>query len=127
MEDRVALLRASTRPLFVAIGPVIQEILGLGGQVLADALDGVALSVIQGQKFEAVAQTLSVADNGADFDGIRCKGKRDFESDDLAGFQAASEGCPYAILAHFGGASPARTKFAGLEHFDLQTNIDDEA
>ena len=38
---------------------------GLGREVLADALEGVALIVIQGQKFEAGADALNIADDGA--------------------------------------------------------------
>jgi hypothetical protein len=44
--------------------------LRFGGEVVADAADGVALGGIQGEEFEAVAEALAVADNGADFDGI---------------------------------------------------------
>src|SRR6266516_1719923 len=41
-----------------------------GGEVLADAFDGVALAIVQREEFEAVAQPLAIADDGADFDGI---------------------------------------------------------
>ena len=44
--------------------------LGFGGEELADALDGVALAVVEGEELESVAQALAVADDGADFDGI---------------------------------------------------------
>ena len=65
------------------------KLLGFGGQVLADALDGVALAVVEGEEFESVAQALAVADDGADFDGIGREGQRNFESDDLSGFETA--------------------------------------
>ena len=44
--------------------------LAFGGQVLADALDGVALTIVEGEEFKSVAQALAVANDGADFDGI---------------------------------------------------------
>lgn len=99
----------------------------LGGEVLADAEDGVALSVVEGEEFESVAEALAVADDGADLDGIGREGQRNFESDDLAGFEAAGESSTDAVLAHFCGASPARAELSGLKHFDLQSYVDDEA
>ena len=44
--------------------------LAFGGQVLADALDGVALTIVEGEEFKSVAQALAVAHNGPHFDGI---------------------------------------------------------
>ncbi|SPE28494.1 hypothetical protein SBA2_40056 [Acidobacteriia bacterium SbA2] len=94
---------------------------------MADALDGVALAVVEGEEFESVAQALAVADNGADLDGIGREGQRNFESDDLAGFETAGEGGTDAVLTHFGGTSPAGAEFSSLKHLDLQADIDDEA
>ena len=102
------------------------EVLGLGGEVVADAADGVALLIVQGEEFESVAEALAVADDGADFDGIRSEGQRNFESDDFAGFEAAGESGADAVLAHFGGASPTGAEFSGLKHFDLQADVNDE-
>ena len=48
--------------------------LASAGEVVADALDGVALSVVEGEEFEAVAEALAVADDGADLDGIGSEG-----------------------------------------------------
>ena len=45
-----------------------------GGKVLADALDGIALVVVQSQELEAVAEALAVTDDGADFNWVRRKG-----------------------------------------------------
>ena len=97
------------------------------GEVLADAFDGVALVVVQGEEFEAVAQSLPIPDDGSDFNGIGRQRQRDFERNDLAGFEAAGERGADAVLPHFGGASPAGAEFAGLKHFDLQADVDDEA
>jgi len=105
----------------------VQELLGLGREVLADAHDGVALAVVEGEEFESVAEALAVANDGADFDGIGRKGQGNFQSDDLAGFEAAGKGGADAVLAHFGGASPASAELSGLKHFDLQAYVDDEA
>ena len=104
-----------------------QLFLGFGGQVLADALDGVALAVVEGEEFESVAQALAVADDGADFDGIGRKGQRNFKSNDFAGFEASGESGADAVLSHFGGASPAGAEFSGLKHLDLQADVDGEA
>ena len=76
---------------------------------------------------KSVAEALAVADDGADFDGIGREGQGNFESDDLAGFEASGERGADAVLAHFGGASPAGAEFSGLKHFDLQAHVDGEA
>lgn len=47
---------------------------GLGSEVVADAVDSDALGVIEGEEFEAVAETLDVTNDGANFDGIGRKG-----------------------------------------------------
>jgi hypothetical protein len=104
-----------------------KDFLGFGGEVLADALDSIALAVVEGEEFETVAQALAVTDDGADFDGIGRKGQRDFDGNDLAGFEVAGEGGADAVLAHFGGASPAGAELSGLKHLDLQADVDDEA
>ena len=80
--------------------------------------------IVQGQKLEAIAEALAVADNGTNLDGIGCKGKRDIECDDFAGLETAGEGSADAVLAHLGGASPTAAEFSGLEHFDLQADVD---
>jgi len=72
--------------------------LGFGGEIFADAADGISLSFVEGEKFESVAQALAIADDGADFDGIRSKRQRDFESDDFAGFEAAGKSGANAVL-----------------------------
>src|SRR5579872_4878285 len=100
---------------------------GFGGQILADALDGVALGVVQGEKFEAVAKALAIADDGANLDGIWRQWQRDFKRDDLSGFEAAGESGADAVLSHFSGAAPTGAELAILKHFDLQANVDGEA
>src|SRR5579872_4066990 len=65
--------------------------LGLGGEVIADAADGVALVIVESEEFESVAQTLAVTHDGAHLDGIRSEGQRDLESHNLAGFETAGE------------------------------------
>ena len=99
---------------------------GLGGEVFADSADGVALALVQGQEFEAVAKSLAIADNGANLDGIRSERQGDVESDDLTWFEAAGESGSDSVLANFGGTSPAGTEFPRLKHFDLQADIDRE-
>ena len=69
--------------------PDPHNFLGFGGEVVADAVDGVALGVVQGEEFESVAQALAVAHNSPHFDGIRRQGQGDFQRDDLSGFKAA--------------------------------------
>jgi hypothetical protein len=123
-EDRFALLTAS---LSMIRHTLLRGVLGFTGEVFADAEDGVALASVEGEEFETVAQALAVADDGADFDGIGRQGQGNFEGDDFAGFKAAGEGGPDAILAHFGRASPAGAEFSCLKHFDLQADVDDEA
>jgi len=48
--------------------------LGFGGEVVADAADGVALGIVQGEEFEAIAETLDVTNDGANLDGVGRKG-----------------------------------------------------
>src|ERR1035437_5680186 len=105
----------------------LSSFLCLGGEVLADALDGVALAVVEGEEFESVAEALAVADDGADFDGIGRKGQGNFQSDDLAGFEASRECGADAVLAHFGGSSPTGAELSGLKHLDLQAHVNGEA
>jgi len=93
--------------------------LTFGGEVLADTLNGIALAVVEGEEFESVSESLAVADNGADFDGIGRQGQRNVQRHNFTGIEAAGEGGANAILAHFGGASPAGAELSGLEHFDL--------
>jgi hypothetical protein len=112
-------------PDFSGVLPAF-KLLGSAGEVVADALDGVALVVVEGEEFEAVAQALAVADDGSDFDGIGSEWEGNFEGDDFAGFEAAGEGGADAVLTHFGGASPAGAELAGLKHFDLQADVDNE-
>ena len=100
--------------------------LGFGGEVVADAADGVALLVVEGEEFESVTEALAIADDGAHFDGIGREGQRNFEGDDLAGFEAAGEGGADAVLTHFGGTPPTVAEFPSLEHFDLQADVDDK-
>jgi len=72
-EGRRALLGpigSETRSHQIRIQSCSTMFLGFGGEVLADALDGVALAVVEGEEFESVAEALAVADDGADFDGI---------------------------------------------------------
>jgi hypothetical protein len=101
--------------------------LGFGGQVLADTLEGVALAVVEGEEFEAVAESLTVANDGPNSDGIRSQGQRNVESDDFAGFEAAGKRGADTVLTQFGGASPAGAELTGLEHLDLQADVDGEA
>src|SRR6476620_7610394 len=101
--------------------------LGFSRQVFADTLDGVALVIVQGEEFESIAESLAVANDGADFDGVRSERQRDFKRDDFSRLEAAGEGCADSILAHFSGASPAGAEFSGLEHLHLQADVDDEA
>lgn len=75
---------------------------GFRREVIADPADGIALVIIQGQKLEAIAEALAVTDNGTNLDGIGRQGERDIESDDFAGFEAAGEGGPNAVLTHLG-------------------------
>jgi hypothetical protein len=97
------------------------------GEHLADAEDDFALGVAEGQEFEAVAQALAVADDGANFQRVGAEGQRHFERDDFAGFELTGESCADAILAKFGGASPAAAEFAVLKHADLQAEVDGKA
>jgi hypothetical protein len=83
--------------------------------------------IVQGQELEAIAEALAVADNRTNLDGLGCKGERDIESHDFAGFETAGEGGADAVLTHLGGASPTAAEFSGLKHFDLQADIDGEA
>jgi hypothetical protein len=55
------------------------------------------------------------------------EGQRNVERNDLAGFELAGEGGADAILAEFGGASPAVAEFAVLKHADLETDVDGKA
>lgn len=98
-----------------------------GSEVLTDALNGVALGIAEGKEFESIAEPLAVAHDGADLDGIGSKGQRDFESDDLAGFEFAGESGTNAILTDFGGASPTSAKLAVLKHPDLEAGVESEA
>src|SRR5579859_1140835 len=100
--------------------------LGLGGEVVADAADGVALVIVESEEFESVAEALAVTHDGPHFDGIRSEGQRDLQSYNLAGLKAAGECGADAILAHFGGASPTVAEFSSLKHFDLQADVNDE-
>src|SRR5579859_7982204 len=86
---------------------------GLGGEVVADAADGVALVIVESEEFESVAEALAVTHDGPDFDGIRSEGQRNLERDNFARLEAAGESGADAILAHFGGASPTVAEFAG--------------
>ena len=49
------------------------------------------------------------------------------QGDDLTGLEAAGKSGADAILAHFSGASPTIAKLPGLEHFDLQADVNGEA
>src|SRR5690348_1181992 len=97
-----------------------------GGEVVADAADGVALVVVEGEEFESVTQALAIAHDGTHFDGIGREGQGNFQSHNLARLEAAGESGADAVLAHFGGASPAGAEFSRLKHFDLQADVDDK-
>ena len=105
-------------------GPTQKSGLAFAGEILADALDSVALAIVEGQEFESVAEALAVAHDGADFDGIGGEGQGNLESDDLARLEAPRERGADSVLAHFGGSSPASAEFSGLEHLDLQAHVD---
>ncbi len=98
-----------------------------GGKHFADATNGFALGFAESKELETVAQALTIADDGADFQRIRTEGQRNIERYNLAGFQFAGERGADAILTHFSGASPTGAEFAALKHADLQTGIDDKA
>ena len=70
------------------------------GQVLADPLDGVALGCVHSEEFEPVAQSLGVAHDRPQFDGIRRQRQGNLKGHDLAGFQVAGESRAYAVLAY---------------------------
>src|ERR1700739_1695541 len=101
--------------------------LALAGEIFADAADGIALAIVEGEEFETVAKSLAIADNGAHLDGIGCKRQGNVQGNDLAGVEAAGERGAEAILSHLGGASPAGAEFSGLKHFDLEADIDGKA
>src|SRR5215472_3991644 len=101
--------------------------LGFGCEIVADAADGVTLVLVQREEFESVAQTLAIADDGADFDGIRRERQRNFEGDDFSRFEAAGQSGTNTVLTHLSRASPAAAKFPRLKHFHLQANVNREA
>jgi hypothetical protein len=101
------------------------KIIGSGfvGQHVADAGDHIALVDGEGEEFEAVAEAVAVTHDRPYFQGIWTEGKRNLEGDDLSGFEFAGEGSSNAVLADFGGVSPAILKFSVLEHADMQAGI----
>ena len=94
---------------------------------MADTADGFALRFAERKELETVAQALTIADDGADFQRIRTEGQRNIERYNLAGFQFAGERCADAILTHFSGASPTGAEFAALKHADLETGVEGKA
>src|ERR1019366_932194 len=96
-------------------------------EVLADALNGVALAVVEGEEFKSVAEALEVEDDGADFYGVGGEGQGNTESEDLSGFEASRECGADAVLAHFGGSSPTGAELSGLKHLDLKAHVNGEA
>jgi hypothetical protein len=101
--------------------------LAFAGEHFADSMDHVALVIGDGEEFEAVTQALAVADDGTNFQSEAVDRQRNLQGDDFAGFEVAGECSADAVLAEFGGASPATAEFAILEHADLHAGIDGEA
>ena len=97
------------------------------GEHLADSANGVTLVVVQGQELEAVVQPLAVTHNGSHLERVRAERQGNFEGHDFAGFEISGEGSADAVLAEFGGASPAIAEFAILKHADLHADVDGEA
>jgi len=98
-----------------------------GGEHFADAADHIALGLAEGEEFEAVAEALAVTNDGADFQGIGTERQGNFEGNDFSGFEFAGKGGADAILAKFGGASPAVAEFAILKHADLHAGVEGKA
>ena len=61
------------------------------------------------------------------FKRIGTEGQRNFEGNDFAAFEFAGEGGADAVLAEFGGASPAGAEFAVLKHADLHAGVEGKA
>jgi hypothetical protein len=101
------------------------EIIGSAfvGQHVADAGDHIALVGCEGEEFEAVAEAVAITDDCPHFQRIWTERKRNLEGDDFAGFEFAGERGSDAVLADFGGVSPAILKFSVLEHADMQAGI----
>jgi hypothetical protein len=81
---------------------------GTIGQHLADALNLVVLGDAQGQKFEAVAQSVAISHQGAKPDGEWRQGLCQFHGDDFARLQLAGQGGPDAVFSQFARSSPKR-------------------
>ena len=73
------------------------------------------MGVSKGEEFEAVAEAVAIAHDGADFQWVGAEGQGNFEGDDFAFLEFSGESGADAILTEFGGVSPAGAKFAGLE------------
>src|ERR1700722_4132938 len=95
----------------------------LASEHFADAGDGVALGIAEGEEFETVAEALTIADDGADFQGIGAEGQRNVEGNDFATFEFSGEGGADTILTEFSRASPTGAELAILEHADLHADI----
>lgn len=101
--------------------------LGFVGKHVADAGDHIALVGSEGEKFEAVAKAVAITHDRPHFQRIRTERKRNLEGDDFAGFEFAGKCSSNAILADFGGVSPAILEFSVLEHADMQAGVEGKA
>ena len=97
------------------------------GKHVADAGDHIALVYGEGEEFEAVAEAVAVTHDRPHFQRIWTERERNFEGDDFAGFEFAGKRSSNAVLANFGGVSPAIFKFSVLEHADMHAGVEGEA
>ena len=99
-------------------------VFGFAGEHFADASDGFTLGVSKGEEFEAVAEAVAIAHDGADFQWVGAEGQGNFEGDDFAFLEFPGESGADAILTEFGGVSPAVLEVAVLEHADVHAGVD---
>src|SRR5712692_350034 len=68
-----------------------------GGKHLADATNGLALFLAEGEKLKAMVQALAITHQGAKLQGGCGKRERKLHGDDFAGFQLSGEGAANPI------------------------------